>query len=357
MKTAAAALAAFFPDRSEPDITPLGHGLINTTFRLDWPDSSWVLQRINTQVFPQPEKIMHNLLCLQNHLQKSPEPATLIFPAFRTTPQGALLHYDTENQPWRVMTYIKNSETRDSIRSTAEAASVGKALAQFHRQFASLPVNTLHDTLPGFHITPQYLAHYEQLMQTHSPPPRTDDDLFCQQFIARHRSLALVLEQARSQAVLQPRITHGDPKLNNFLFRTNSDQVCALIDLDTVKPGLLLHDIADCVRSVCQTPEQHLDLSRLKPLLENYLQSIQDALTPADIEYMYPAIALLPFELGLRFFTDHLQGNVYFKVDYPRQNLERSIAQFQLCQDIMDNREAIERLITQLLSAKMSCSK
>ncbi|WP_198245608.1 phosphotransferase enzyme family protein [methane-oxidizing endosymbiont of Gigantopelta aegis] len=353
MKTAAnAVIAAFFPDRPAPGITPLGHGLINTTFRLDWPDSSWVLQRINTQVFPQPEKIMHNLLCLQNHLQKSPEPAALVFPTFRTTPQGALLHYDTENQPWRVMSYIKNSETRDSIRSTAEAANVGNALAQFHRQFANLPVNALHDTLPGFHITPQYLAHYEQVMQEHSPPSRTGDDLFCQQFIARHRSLALMLEQARSQAVLQPRITHGDPKLNNFLFRTNSNQVCALIDLDTVKPGLLLHDIADCVRSVCQTPDQHLDLVLLKALLGNYLQSIQDVLTPADMDYMYPAIALLPFELGLRFFTDYLQGNVYFSVDYPQQNLQRSLYQFRLCQDILEKREAIERLIAQLLAAK-----
>ncbi len=352
MKTAAAVLAAFFPDRSEPGITPLGHGLINATFRLDWPDSSWVLQRINTHVFPHPEKIMHNLQCLQNHLQKRSEAAELIFPTLRTTQQGALLHYDAENQPWRVMAYIKNSETRESIRSTAEAASVGKALAQFHRQFANLPVDALHDTLPGFHITPQYLAHYDQVIQNHLPPPHADDYLFCQQFIAQYRNLASVLEQARSQAVLQPRITHGDPKLNNFLFRTNSNQVCALIDLDTVKPGLLLHDIADCVRSVCQTPDQHLDLVLLKALLGNYLHSIQDVLTPADMGYMYPAIALLPFELGLRFFTDYLQGNVYFSVDYPQQNLQRSLHQFRLCQDILEKREAIERLIAQLLAAK-----
>ncbi len=350
MKPAAnAVIAVFFPDRPEPEITPLGHGLINTTFCLDWPDSSWVLQRLNTHVFPQPENIMHNLQCLQNHQQKSAEPGTLILPAFRATPQGTLLHYDTENQPWRVMSYIENSETRESIRSTTEVASVGNALAQFHRQFATLPVSALLDTLPGFHITPQYLTHYDQVMRHHASSPSDDDFLFCQQFIARHRSLASVLEQARSQAVLQPRITHGDPKLNNFLFRTNSDQVCALIDLDTVKPGLLLHDIADCVRSVCQTPNQQLDLDRLQPLLENYLQSIQDVLMPADVEYLYPAIALLPFELGLRFLTDYLQGNVYFSVDTPRQNLERSVAQFQLCQDILDKRAAIEQLIAQSL--------
>ncbi len=336
-------LAQFFPNPQPVKITPLGNGLINDTFLLHFPDRRWVLQRINPQVFPHPEKIIHNLGKLQTHPgnQKTP----LKIPALLPTRNDGYLAYDQQQTPWRVMEFIENSESRETITSLTEAAHVGVALAQFHRQFHSLDVKELEDSLLVFHDTPLYLAHYDRVCARQKPKSVNQEQAFCLEFIDQYRDKALRLEQARQQGVLCHRVTHGDPKLNNFLFERNSDRIIALIDLDTVKPNLIHYDIADCVRSCCQTASHRFDLKLAKALLHPYLQQAKSLLSPSDIDYLYPAIELLPFELGLRFFTDHLQGNHYFKVDYPDHNLDRACHQFSLCQHIQQHQDTLKAVI------------
>jgi Ser/Thr protein kinase RdoA (MazF antagonist) len=234
-----------------------------------------------------------------------------------------------------------------------EAQQVGWALGHFHQLCRALSPNDFYDTLPGFHITLEYYHAYCQ--QLEQPPTITEDDdsRYCRAFIDGYATKVSVLEDARQRGELQLRIIHGDPKLDNFLFLPDSDTVISLIDLDTLKPGLLHYDIGDCIRSCCQQADSpYFQLEQAQRLLQHYVQATSDLLSDADFAYLYPAIELIPFELGLRFFSDYLAGNRYFKVDHPRHNLQRAVAQFQLCQAISRHEPALQALISRLQLAR-----
>ncbi|MDD5268702.1 MAG: phosphotransferase, partial [Methylococcales bacterium] len=151
------------------------------------------------------------------------------------------------------------------------------------------------------------------------------------------------------QGLLSLRVIHGDPKLNNFLFDKKSKKIVSIIDLDTVKPGLVHYDIGDCLRSCCHRLETNVfDLDTCAVILKFYLSEAGAFFSESDYHYLYAAIQLIPFELGLRFYTDYLEGNRYFKVTGADQNLQRAADQFHLCESIFQQESAIKTLIEQL---------
>ncbi len=340
----------FCPDQPIADIETLGNGLINDTFLVRAANKNFVLQRLNNQVFPNPERVMENLQQINRHLQRKAEQSSkLIVPAVLTTATGKNYHIDQEHNCWRALQLIEHSESRECISRIGEAEQTGFSLAHFHGLFIDLDPKTLFDTLPGFHMTPQYIQSYYQALKTSVVRSELDEFSYCVSFIAAFQNRADVLEQAKQKGLLHERIIHGDPKLNNFLFAYNSDTIISLIDLDTVKPGLVHYDIGDCLRSCCHDKTNNrFDLNICTALLTSYLQEAKQFFSEADYEYLYPAIELIPFELGLRFFTDFLQGNRYFKVNHPEHNLLRAADQFALCEDISRQRSHIENLIKQL---------
>jgi len=327
-------------------ITPLGNGLINDTYLVATSSAPFVLQRINRTVFPAPEQIMANLVTLNQHIaQQSSASAKLQIPETLSTIDYKALYEDENGDCWRALSFIANTESIETIGGIGDAEQVGFALGHFHRMISELNPLLLHDTLPGFHITPGYLKYYHQVRQQ----PAYSTDPYCAGFIARFQSIADDLETAVQQGLLPLRVIHGDPKLNNFLFDKHSKKIVSLIDLDTVKPGLVHYDIGDCVRSCCHTSEPGgFDLDICAALLKSYLSEAGIFFTEHDYHYLYPAIRLIPFELGIRFYTDYLQGNRYFKVTEPEQNLRRAIEQFRLCESIMAQESAIKNLISQL---------
>lgn len=338
----------YCPDQTITDITPLSNGLINSTFLVNADNFRFVLQRINSHVFPQPEEILENLQCINRHLLNS-NTAQLTIPALLKTATDTNFIIDRKGECWRALQLIENSESRESITRISEAEQTGFALAHFHRLFNDLNPATLHDTLPSFHITPQYLRLYHLAISNSSLVREDRDFSYCRRFIETFQYKADVLEKAKQQGLLRQRIIHGDPKLNNFLFAENSDTIISLIDLDTVKPGLIHYDIGDCLRSCCHIKEDNrFDLDICAAILQRYLQEAGDFLNEADYNYLYNAIELIPFELGLRFFTDFLNGNQYFKVAFPEQNLHRAIAQFELSANISTQCKSIQYLIEQL---------
>lgn len=340
--------AQFCPDQTVSSITPLGKGLINSTFLIDASGFRFVLQRINDHVFPRPKHIIENLLCINRHLQGN-SAARLTLPTLLQTTNGCYFFVDQQGHYWRALQLIENAESRENITRITEAEQTGFALAHFHRLLSELPPHVLHDTLPSFHITPHYLHLYHQSLAT--TEIRSTDRAFadCRRYIERFQHKADILEQAKLQGLLTERIIHGDPKLNNFLFAENTDTIVSLIDLDTVKPGLIHYDIGDCLRSCCHINDgNRFDLDLCEAILRQYLKEAGQFMTEADYDYLYAAIELIPFELGLRFFTDYLNGNRYFKVDFHEQNLQRAIAQFALTQDIGIQRGRIQTLIDRL---------
>lgn len=324
------------------EITPLGNGLINDTYLVATPSSPFVLQRLNRAIFPAPEQIMANLVTLNRHIaQKDSASVQLQIPNIVKTIDNDTLYRDQTGDCWRALSFIADTESIETISRIDDAEQVGFALGHFHRLMNDLNPSLLHDTLPGFHITPEYLKRYQVLQ-----PPKNG---YCAEFIASYQAIADDLETAKQQGLLSLRVIHGDPKLNNFLFDKHCNKIVSIIDLDTVKPGLVHYDIGDCVRSCCNTAKRtEFDLNSFAALLKSYLNEAGAFFTEHDYHYLYPAIRLIPFELGVRFYSDYLAGNRYFKVTEPGQNLQRATDQFRLCESIMMQESAIKALISQL---------
>ena len=325
-------------------IEPLGNGFINDTYLVRTQTNPFVLQKINHNVFPQPEQIMSNLEMLNQHVgHVKNAQSTLQIPQLLQTKSKHNFFRDGQGYYWRALSYIENTEGLETINDITQAEQVGSALAEFHRLTYQLNSTKLHDTLPGFHITPEYLAYYQRIKwQT----ANVSDD-FCKDFIDEHHRITNDLEAAKKQGLLVIRTIHGDPKLNNFLFDRTSQKIVSIVDLDTVKPGLIHYDIGDCLRSCCHnTVTNTFDLEICQALLTRYLSGMGDYFSEDDYSFLYPAIRLIPFELGIRFYTDYLEGNRYFKVVDPEQNLRRAHGQFRLCESVLVQTAEIKDLIS-----------
>lgn len=348
-------------------IQRLGNGLVNDTFLVTTDSCAiprFVLQKINREVFPNPEKIMANLGLLDRHLgckNNTVTTANCRLPSLHSTSDGKTWYVGRSGEYWRALVFIENSMTCDRIESNEDAEQVGFALGCFHNLVRGLDPTLMQDTLPGFHRTPRYLSRYDQVAACvggNGRPGSLADLQFCQDFVNSRRHHAGVLEKAKDAGRLMTQVIHGDPKLNNILFDKLSRKALAMIDLDTVKPGLIHYDIGDCLRSCCNIAGElpgnvetaRFDLDICEAILLRYFQECGSYLTPADIEHLYDSIRLLPFELGLRFLSDHLEGNRYFKVDIPDQNLSKALVQFKLVMSVEKQEQSIRRLIVKLAS-------
>ncbi|RPI34096.1 MAG: aminoglycoside phosphotransferase family protein, partial [Nitrospiraceae bacterium] len=241
------------------DIREFGSGNINNTFLVTLDaagEKHFVLQSINTQVFRRPELVMQNMRIATEHIHDRLE--SFPFGAGRRweVPRVLLAHDGRDHwlapdgSFWRALTFIEGSQSFDTIKDRHHAGEVGYALGMFHALLSDLPPGRLTDTLEGFHITPRYRRHYNKVLvkQTAGRSPEVN---YCLEFVDRRSAWAHVLENAQAQGRLFLRAIHGDPKVNNILMDNATGQAVSIVDLDTVKPGLVHYDIGDCLRSGC----------------------------------------------------------------------------------------------------------
>lgn len=346
------------------NISAYGSGIVNETFliTLDSPTKNFVLQRINTHVFLHPEFIMHNLRIVTNHiLEQSSHQNTLSnqkwkVPRIVTTKKNGDYFIDDHGGFWRAISFIDGAKTYERIKDIPHAYQAGYALGTFHRLIYNIDINQLYDTLEGFHVTPHYLAHYDEASQAPLVNKKTSSIEYCHDFIGERRKWAHVLENAKKKNELVLRTIHGDPKISNILFDEKTDKAISIIDLDTVKPGLVHYDIGDCLRSCCNPAGEsvenldaiYFDTDLCKAVLVEYFSQTKNILTKHDYDYIYDAIRLITFELGLRFFTDYLEGNVYFKAKNKEQNLARALAQFKLVKSVESKEEIIRTIVNNI---------
>ena len=366
--------AQFVGVGSVATVQPYGSGNVNDTFLVSVKPAGpngetpkFILQRINTHVFRQPQLIVANMRRFTEHVQKrlmqehAGRSRRWESPTVIATRAGEDYWVDEKDGFWRAITLIERAKTHPSIVNATHAREAGYALGRFQSLISDLDTNLLHDTLPGFHITPHYLSHYDAVLaryqqENHAPGPRQRELDHCFQFVETHRKLAALLEDAREAGRLTLRSIHGDPKVDNILIDDDTSEAIGIVDLDTVKPGLVHYDVGDCLRSCCNPAgEETTDLSAVRfdtdlcqVILDGYFEEAKYFFTPGDYAYLFDSIRLIAFELGLRFFTDFLAGDVYFRAKYPEHNLNRALVQFKVAASV-EAQEATIRKITDVV--------
>jgi len=339
-------------------VVPFGTGNVNDTFLLTTKaGEQLVLQRVNPAVFPDPQQVQDNMRIVTGHLRQgienTPRLREIYTPLVLLDGKEGDTYHDQEGGIWRLVNHV-SGRNQETISSPFQAEELGRCLGIFHRLLADLDPGQLVDTLPGFHHTPACLEAYERTRAGHDRPFDPEEDR-CHRFIEDRRGLATRIVDAVG---LSRGIIHGDPKVANFIFDAENGRVVSLIDLDTVRPGLLLHDIGDALRSCCnplgETPETPsrtvFDAGLFRTWLNGYREEAGLLLTVGDKTHIVEAVRVIAFELGLRFLTDHLQGNRYFKVRYPEHNLFRAGVQFHLVRSMEMQQETLESIARECMA-------
>jgi hypothetical protein len=345
-------------------VRSFGKGNINRTYLVTLYSKRgrhFILQKINTQVFREPERIMQNMRVITGHIRERLRDTTFNNGRHWKVPRiipargGRDFWTDSDGSFWRALSYIENARTFDFVTDSNHAQEAGYALGVFHNLISDLSPDRLVDTLEGFHILPRYLQHYNDVLSCWRGVQSPEID-YCLQFVNSRRVCSGLLENARSEGKLVLRPIHGDPKVNNIMIDDETGDAVGIVDLDTVKPGLVQYDIGDCLRSVCNPlgeeaykwESARFDTGLCEAVLRGYVSAARQFLTVNDYDYLYDAVRLITFELGLRFLTDFLEGNVYFRVTHPEHNLARALVQFRLCESIESQKETICGIIRDL---------
>lgn len=340
---------------------PYGSGHINDTFVAKFNQSGrpmrYILQRVNENIFKQAEALMENVKRVTEHqmgklleggvADASRRALTLVY-----TREGDYFYRDDEHNLWRVYLFIEDATGHDQIKTAAQAEAAARAFGAFQQLLVDLPGGPLHETIPFFHNTQVRFENLVKAMEADSHNRAADVKAELDFALARAKDVGVLLDmQAAGEIPMQ--VTHNDTKLNNVLLDNLTGEGLCVIDLDTVMPGLALYDFGDMVRTATNSgAEDERDLSQItmrmpifEALVRGYLSTAGAFLTPAEHELLPFAGKLMTLECGLRFLTDYLQGDIYFKTHREGHNVDRCRTQFKLVQSIEEQGEAMLEVV------------
>ena len=327
-----------------------GNGHINETLLLQFSDHNKenfkvVLQHMNQKIFKQPEELMDNVMNVTTYLQKiiserggDPTRETL---NFMTSKSGAPYYRDSEGECWRAYRYVDEVDCLELAECPEDLYQSGLAFGNFQEMLAEYPAGTLHEIIKGFHDTRARFAVFKQAVKDDvcGRAASVEKEI---QFVLAHEELANVFAELLDKGDLPLRVTHNDTKLNNVLIDKGTRKAICVIDLDTVMPGLAMNDFGDAIRFGASTAlEDEPDLSKVSCSMELYeaftkgfVEGCGGRLTEKEIDLMPMGAKVMTFECGMRFLTDYLQGDVYFKTHREGHNLDRCRTQFKLVEDM-----------------------
>lgn len=346
------------------DVKEFGSGHINKTYLVIYDDFGrercYVIQQINTSVFKNPDELMQNVFAVTEFLREiieenggNPERETLHFIGTRSGGR----YYKTEaGDCFRAYVFVENSVSYDFADTPELFEKSGIAFGKFQNMLGNFPAGILFETIPNFHNT-AWRFENEFMPALFS----SDDELHasCREeidFVTSRRGITGILYDMAERGELPLRVTHNDTKLNNVLFDKDTLDALCVIDLDTVMPGLALYDFADSIRFGASTAaEDEADLSKVSLNLEyfrayarGFLSRAGETLTKAERDNLAFACVVITLECGMRFLTDYLNGNTYFKIDYPTHNLVRAKNQFALVRDMEKKLDEMKAIIAEI---------
>jgi Ser/Thr protein kinase RdoA (MazF antagonist) len=334
---------------------PYGNGHINDTYRVVFQDRGvpalYILQRINNRIFKEPAALMENIRRVVTHLAplvaKEPDWSRR---ALRLIPthDGAAFHVDPDGNYWRAYFFILHATTYDVAENTEHAFQAARAFGRFQKMLASLAAPRLYETIPDFHNTPKRFRGLLEAIASDAVGRAVFAKPEIEFAVARESIVSVLLD-----VNLPERVTHNDTKLNNVMLDDATGEGICVIDLDTVMPGLALYDFGDMVRTTTSPAKedgQNLSLVTMQfpmfeALVRGYLTCAGSFLTKAEKRLLAFSGKLITFEIGMRFLTDYLAGDTYFKVHRKGHNLDRCRTQFKLVESIEQQEARMERLV------------
>lgn len=337
---------------------PYGSGHINDTYAVSFDQSGtpvrYIFQRINHHVFPDPGRLMENIerVCAhsQSKLKAAADPdASRRSLTLLPTREGANWHLEGPDH-WRCYPFIEKAQTYDAIQSLDQAAAAAAAFGRFQGLLADIPGDRLFETIPDFHHTRR---RFEKLIRvfekdTHGRASSVADEMA---FVRQRESDTSIIVDALDSGKIPERITHNDTKLNNVMIDDATGEGICVIDLDTVMPGTALSDFGDMIRTATNPArEDDQDLSKVRMRIEyfealarGYLDGASSFLTSAELELLPVSGKMMTLECGIRFLTDFLEGDVYFKTHRDGHNLDRCRSQFKLVTSIEEQMNEMKR--------------
>lgn len=337
-----------------------GQGHINDTFCVlcqpqDGDCIRYILQGLSTVAFPHPEELMENMLGITSFLRKKiienggdPERETL---NVVKTADGKDYYIDSDGKVWRLTNYIENTVCYQKATAELFEASA-RAFGRFQCMLKDYPAETLHEPIARFHDTEDRFNKFLAALEADKlgRAAEVQNEI---RFVLDHKADCSVAMQALRDGKLPLRVTHNDTKLNNILIdRTTGEGIC-VIDLDTTMPGLSINDFGDSIRFGANHSEEdekdpskiNFDIELYEAYTRGFIEGAQGSLTPAELEYLPWGAKLMTLECGIRFLTDYLDGDHYFRVRYPEQNLDRCRSQFKLVKDMEEQFQQMQDII------------
>ena len=337
-----------------------GQGHINDTYCVlcqprEGDCVRFILQGLSSAAFPHPEELMENFVGITGYIRRQvlaaggdPLRETLSLVKTKT---GGDYYTDSQGKVWRLMPFIENTDCFQSATPELFEASA-RSFGRFQYMLQGYPAHTLHETIPNFHNTEDRLAKFLAALEADKLGRAKDVAEEIQFVLSRKEDCSVAMEALR-QGKLPLRVTHNDTKLNNILIdRTTGEGIC-VIDLDTTMPGLSINDFGDSIRfGANHSKEDEKDLSKVnfdiglyEAYTRGFLEGAKGSLTPAELEYLPWGARLMTLECGIRFLTDYLDGDHYFHIRYPGQNLDRTRTQFKLVRDMEEQFEEMGAVV------------
>lgn len=347
------------------DAIEMTSGNINNTYRLEYrlggESVFYTLQHINRYVFKNPNEVMENISRVTAHLQSS-YTAEGVDPARRVlklipTRTGDTLFVDQQGNYWRAYHFIGGATPYDAPEKPVHLFETGRAFGEFQKRLCDFPADMLHETIPNFHNTTRRFYTFVAAVAENKSGRAQQAEAEIE-FMFEHRKMMNGIVRRLESGELPLRVTHNDTKINNVLIDDVTDKAICVIDLDTVMPGSSLYDFGDATRFCASTAAEDepdtskisFDLERYRLFTEGFLSEVNGFLTPDEIRLLPLGVQVITCELAMRFLTDYIDGDLYFKVRSPEHNLIRARAQMALLRDIESKADQMQEIIEKFIT-------
>ncbi len=340
----------FFIDPKIKEEQVFGNGHINSTYKLsiENDDCEYILQKINKQVFKNPQNIIQNHLKFQKLIKTAMN--DLEIPHLIPTLDHQYLYMDKDHNAWRMINFIKESETVEVFSNDWQAFEAGKGFGWFAQKCSVLNPSEFYEAIPNFHRLSFRINQFKDAIKDDCANRLEGARYLVNSYKEKEKKLQEI-EDLIESGKIPVRLVHNDTKINNLLFR--NEKAVAVIDLDTVGPGTIFYDYGDALRTIANTAAEdekdlsmvHFNLNAFDLFSKAYLNQTKSILTEYEKKYLFLAPQLMTFIIGIRFLTDYLNGDKYYKVKFPEHNLIRSLVQNKLISEMENHSEKMKQII------------